>query len=171
MKALDRREKIVHLLKNSSQAISGTNLANDLNVSRQLIVGDIALLRASGKDIISTPKGYILNNNHDEEGYIVKIIACKHSKDFIEDELNLIVDEGGTIVNVIVEHSVYGQLTGDLHISSRRDVKDFMKKLSLVDVNPLSELTDGIHLHTIKVKNEEVFEELVKILKEKGYLY
>ena len=46
-----------------------------------------------------------------------------------------------------------------------------MKKLSLVDVNPLSELTDGIHLHTIKVKNEDVFEELVKILKEKGYLY
>ncbi|MGL4913358.1 MAG: transcription repressor NadR [Romboutsia sp.] len=170
MKALDRREKIIDILRNSDQAKSGTNLANELNVSRQLIVGDIALLRASGKDIISTPKGYILNNNS-EDGYIVKTIACKHSKDLIEDELNLIVDEGSTIVNVIVEHSVYGQLTGDLHISSRRDVKDFMKKLNLVDINPLAELTDGVHLHTIKVKSEEAFEEVIKILKEKGYLY
>lgn len=170
MKALDRREKIIEILKNSKQEKSGTALANELNVSRQLIVGDIALLRASGKNIVSTPKGYILNDNS-QDGYILKTIACKHSKDLIEDELNLIVDEGASVVNVIVEHSAYGQLTGNLHISSRRDVKDFMKKLNSVDINPLAQLTDGVHFHTIKVKSEEVFEEVIKILKEKGYLY
>lgn len=171
MNGLDRREEILNILKNSSQAISGTSLANELNVSRQLIVGDIALLRASGMDIISTPKGYILNNNESNENYIIRTIACRHSKDFIEDELNSIVDEGATVVNVIVEHSVYGQITGDLHVSSRRDVKAFINKLKLQDINPLAQLTDGIHLHTIKCRDEETYQEIIKSLKEKGYLY
>ncbi|HSQ90401.1 transcription repressor NadR [Romboutsia sp.] len=171
MNGLDRREEIINILKNASQAISGTNLANELNVSRQLIVGDIALLRAAGMDIISTPKGYILNNKESDENYIIRTIACRHSKDFIKDELNSIVDEGATVVNVIVEHSVYGQITADLHLSSRRDVKEFMKKLKVEDVNPLAQLTDGIHLHTIKCRDEETFEEVIKSLKEKGYLY
>ncbi len=171
MNGLERREEIIKILKNDTKAISGTNLANELNVSRQLIVGDIALLRASGLNIISTPKGYILDNKENNEGYIIKTIACKHSKNFIEDELNVIVDEGATVVNVIVEHGVYGQITGDLHVSSRRDVKDFMEKLKLEDTNPLSKLTDGIHLHTIRCRHEESFEEIVNILREKGYLY
>ena len=118
-------------------------------------------------DIISTPKGYILNNNESNENYIIRTIACRHSKDFIEDELNSIVDEGATVVNVIVEHSVYGQITGDLHVSSRRDVKAFINKLKLQDINPLAQLTDGIHLHTIKCRDEETYQEIIKSLKER----
>ena len=168
MNAKDRRNQILDVLKNSTHAVNGSQLSKELGVSRQVIVSDIALIRASGVDIISTPKGYILNKNLDDR-YIVKTIACKHSKDCAEDELNLIVDEGATVVNVIVEHSVYGQLTGDLHLSSRRDVREFIKNLNENSVNPLSQLTDGIHLHTIKCENEDILNSVVNILKEKGY--
>ena len=168
MNAKDRRNQILDILKNSTQAVSGSQLSKELGVSRQVIVSDVALIRASGIDIISTPKGYILNKNLDDR-YIVKTIACKHSRDCTEDELNLIVDEGATVVNVIVEHSVYGQLTGDLHLSSRRDVREFMKSLNENSVNPLSQLTDGIHLHTIKCENEDILNSVLNNLKEKGY--
>ncbi len=168
MNAKDRRNQILDILKNSIQAVNGSQLSKELGVSRQVIVSDVALIRASGIDIISTPKGYILNKNLDDR-YIVKTIACKHSKDCTVDELNLIVDEGATVVNVIVEHSVYGQLTGDLHLSSRRDVREFMKSLNENSVNPLSQLTDGIHLHTIKCENEDILNSVLNNLKEKGY--
>ncbi len=168
MNAKDRRNQILDILKNSTQAVNGSQLSKKLGVSRQVIVSDVALIRASGIDIISTPKGYILNKELDDR-YIVKTIACKHSKDCTEDELNLIVDEGATVVNVIVEHSVYGQLTGDLYLSSRRDVREFIKNLNENSVNPLSQLTDGIHLHTIKCENEDILNSVVNVLKEKGY--
>lgn len=170
MNVSDRREKILNILKKSNEAISGTNLAKDLDVSRQIIVGDIAILKAGGENIISTSRGYILNNDEENKNFILKTIACKHGKEEIEDELNIIVDEGSTVVNVVVEHEVYGQITGDLYLSSRRDVKDFIEKLKSDVVNPLAKLTDGIHLHTIKCKDEESFNEIIKSLGDKGYL-
>ena len=167
MNGSDRRLKILDILKNTQKAVSGSELSKILDVSRQVIVSDIALLRASGEEILSTPKGYIIDDKKNED-YIYKTIACKHKKDFIEEELNLIVDEGATVVNVIVEHSVYGQITGDLHLASRRDIREFMKKLN-GDTTPLSQLTDGIHLHTIKCKDTETLESVITSLKEKGY--
>lgn len=167
MNGSDRRLKILDILKNTQKAVSGSELSKILDVSRQVIVSDIALLRASGEEILSTPKGYIIDDKKNEN-YIYKTIACKHKKDFIEEELNLIVDEGATVVNVIVEHSVYGQITGDLHLASRRDIREFMKKLN-GDTTPLSQLTDGIHLHTIKCKDTETLESVISSLKEKGY--
>lgn len=171
MSGEERRQEIIKILKSSNKAISGGKLADKLDVSRQLIVGDVALIRASGVDILSTPKGYILNEDNKNNDYIIKTIVCKHSKDNIEDELNTIVDEGATVMNVVVEHGVYGQLSGDLYVSSRRDVKEFIKKLNSNETNPLSDLTDGIHLHTIKYKDEETFERVKQCLKEKDYLY
>ena len=167
MNGSDRRLKILDILKNTQKAVSGSELSKILDVSRQVIASDIALLRASGEEILSTPKGYIIDDKKNED-YIYKTIACKHKKDFIEEELNLIVDEGATVVNVIVEHSVYGQITGDLHLASRRDIREFMKKLN-GDTTPLSQLTDGIHLHTIKCKDTETLESVITSLKEKGY--
>lgn len=170
MNSIDRRNKIVEMIKTSTSPVSGTYIANTLNVSRQLVVGDVALLRASGLNIIATPKGYIINDMNSNEGYIIKTIACKHHKDLMEDELNTIVDEGATIVNVIVEHSVYGEITGDLHISSRRDVKEFISKVNSNNIHPLSDLTDGIHLHTIKCRDEETYNQVIDSLKIKNYL-
>lgn len=165
----DRRVEILKLLEQSEKPISGSYLSKLLGISRQVIVGDIAVIRASGKDIISTPKGYVINQLKDSD-YILKIIACKHSKENVQDELNIIVDEGATVVNVIVEHEVYGQITGDLHLSSRRDISDFMKKLEKETINPLSQLTDGIHIHTIKCRDEEMFENIIEQLKKNNYI-
>ncbi|GAA0711945.1 transcription repressor NadR [Paraclostridium ghonii] len=169
MSGSERREKIVKILKSLIKPVSGSYLSKVLDVSRQVIVSDVALIRASGIDIISTPKGYVLNEE-ECESHLIKTIACKHSKECIEDELNSIVDEGATVMNVIVEHSVYGQLTGNLHLSSRRDIRGFIKKLEEDTVNPLSQLTDGVHLHTIKCDKEEALENVMRSLKEKGYL-
>lgn len=169
MNGEERREYIFKMLHESDKALSGSYISKTLGVSRQVVVGDIALLRASGKEIISTPKGYILNNIKDDR-YIIKTIACKHDKNCTKEELNTIVDEGGVIINVIVEHDVYGQITGDLYLTSRRDVQHFISKLSDESITPLSKLTDGIHLHTIKCKDEDVFENIIQKLNKKGYL-
>ena len=48
-----RRQAIIDILKNSLQPVSGTYLAKTLQVSRQVIVQDIALLRAGDYDIYS----------------------------------------------------------------------------------------------------------------------
>ncbi|MDB8805939.1 MULTISPECIES: transcription repressor NadR [Romboutsia] len=170
MTGSDRRDKILNLLKNKNKAVSGSKLSSELNVSRQVIVGDVALLRASGIHIISTPRGYILNDNK-EDNYIIKTIACKHDKEDIEDELNTIVDEGGIVEDVIVEHSIYGQIIGNLHLECRRDVKEFIEKLNSKETSPLSHLTDGVHLHTIKCKDEKTYKQVITSLTEKGYLY
>ncbi|WP_207707463.1 transcription repressor NadR [Clostridium tarantellae] len=170
MNATERREEIINMLKSSSSAISATVIAKNLSVSRQIIVGDVALLRASGERIISTTRGYILENDKLNKDYIVKTIACIHAKKCIEDELTIIIDEGAKVLNVIVEHGVYGEIKGELHLSSRRDIKEFMEKLEKYNIDPLCQLTKGVHLHTICCKNNEIFETILKKLRKKGYL-
>lgn len=171
MNSNERRKKILSMIKESTKPLSGSYIAKELNVSRQLIVGDVALLRASGLSIISTARGYIMNDTHsDNDTYLLKTIACKHTKEHMKDELDCIVDEGATVLNVIIEHPVYGELTGDLHLSCRRDVLYFIEKLNSKDSHMLSNLTEGIHLHTIKCENEKMYNNVLKSLKAKGYL-
>ena len=55
-----RREELINTIKSSTSPISGKTLAQLYDVSRQVIVQDIALLRTAGYDIISTNRGYIL---------------------------------------------------------------------------------------------------------------
>ena len=59
MDAKTRRKEILNIIKYNMEPVSGSALAKKLNVSRQVIVQDIALLRAENNDIISTHKGYI----------------------------------------------------------------------------------------------------------------
>ena len=56
MSAEVRRERIIGLLKASDLPLSGTELAKQCQISRQIIVQDIARLRASGYQILSTTK-------------------------------------------------------------------------------------------------------------------
>lgn len=166
---MDRKKRILDILYEATRPISGSELAAMFNVSRQVIVQDVALLRASGSEIIATPQGYILLSKQ-HENIMRKTIACKHDKVHIRDELTTIVDEGGTIIDVIVEHSIYGQICGNIMVGSRRDVDNFMKKITDDDIKPLSNLTDGVHLHTIEAKNRDVIEKIEQALIKKGYL-
>ena len=170
MKASQRREHILVLLSQSSQPISASQLASQLKVSRQVIVGDVALLRAGSHDILSTPKGYCLAQQHFNHPFKSRLVCCHGEKD-TEDELRLIIDKGGVVLDVEIEHPVYGMLTATLNIKTREDVTDFMKKMQSSKAQLLSSLTQGIHLHTISCPSKETFEEIKQALASHGYLY
>lgn len=165
-----RRKKVLSILKEARQAVSASALAEQLNVSRQIIVGDIALLRAQGNDILSTPRGYIIGSNLQSGGVICKL-ACMHSPELTKDEIYTIVDNGGRLIDVIVEHPLYGQLSGQLNIYSRYDADVFLNKVASGKISLLSNLTDGVHLHTISCSDHETVSRIENILREMGILY
>ncbi len=168
MSAEERRRSIESLLGNTKEPISASKLAAQFSVSRQIIVGDIALLRAAGIEISATPRGYILEQEEKDKEYK---IACRHTPGETADELNTIVDLGGAVIDVIVDHSFYGQLSAPLHIYSRYDVDAFIEKTKSGNSSLLSVLTSGIHLHTISCKTPEIYERIKKALAQKGMLY
>lgn len=170
MSSKDRQKKILQMLEESKQPVSASALAEKLQVSRQIIVGDVALLRAKGIDILATPKGYIISSHMIKEGMIFKV-ACQHRDENVEQELYTIVDNGGTLVDVIVEHPVYGQLLGQLNIASRYDADEFLNKVKSEKASLLSRLTDGVHLHTIACKDQETLDRIMNALKENGILF
>lgn len=167
MNASERRNKIIECLKQSQQPISATSFAAQLAVSRQIIVGDIALLRAEGLKIEATPRGYRMEMKPEK---LRRCFACIHEMDEMEDELLCIVDHGGHVIDVIVEHPIYGQIIGSLQLSSRYDVTQFMQKVRAANASILSQLTGGIHLHTVEADRAECFERIEEALKLKGYL-
>ena len=166
--AAKRREKIEKTLRASDAPVTATSLAKTLGVSRQIIVGDIALLRASGFAIDATPRGYMLAEKNKDAGKVYTI-ACIHDKDHMRDELYAIVDNGCEVLDVVIEHKVYGQLTGMLRLKSRYDVEQFIKKLGESDA-PLSTITGGIHIHNLACPDEEAFERVKGQLDQLGIL-
>ena len=163
MNSEQRREKIISELQESAKPISATCFANEFSVTRQIIVADIALLRASGYPIRSEHKGYILEK---PEGHaMLKRLVVKHGKNDVKDELYTIVDNGGKVLNVIVEHSIYGKIEAELNLSSRYDVDRFVLNINETGAKPLSFLTEGLHVHTIAVKDEDSFQGIVERLK------
>lgn len=170
MESSKRRNSIQNMLRSNTGPITGTELAETFGVSRQVIVQDIAILRAAGADILATPRGYIIHTPF-SPNVITKTLICRHytSKE-LEDELTTIVDYGGKVIDVIIEHPIYGEIRGILMISSRQDVKEFMESLGKEGAQPLSSLTGGIHLHTVEVKDERTFSRIKRELKAKGYI-
>jgi transcriptional regulator of NAD metabolism len=169
MEAKERRDKIAELLQQSRQPITGTALAKKLGVSRQVIVGDIAILRAAGVDIYATPQGYVILQAA-ASTVISARLACRHDRDRIETELAVIIDNGGRVLDVSVEHPVYGEIKANLMLASRRDLAEFLLKLAQSGAAPLSLVTDGEHLHTIEVPTVEVLHKITAELKSLGIL-
>ena len=167
MEAASRRQAILDRLRTADRPVSASALAAGLNVSRQIIVGDIALLRAGGAEISATPRGYVLPRATDG---ITRTIACRHTLAQTGQELDILVDNGCTGLDVIVEHPVYGQLTGQLQISSRYDVEQFLARIRDSDAAPLSMLTGGLHLHTLCCPNEDAYTRACAALKAAGLL-
>ncbi len=167
MEAASRRQAILDRLRTADRPVSASALAAGLNVSRQIIVGDIALLRAGGAEISATPRGYVLPRATDG---ITRTIACRHTLAQTGQELDILVDNSCTVLDVIVEHPVYGQLTGQLQISSRYDVEQFLARVRDSDAAPLSMLTGGLHLHTLCCPNEDAYTRACAALKAAGLL-
>ena len=167
MNAKERRSAILTRLRHENGPVSATALAKEHGVSRQIIVGDIALLRAGGEPISATPRGYLLDQESAGE---IHTVAVRHTTQEMERELQICVDNGCTVLDVIVEHPVYGQLTGQLQISSRYDVEQFLARIRDSDAAPLSMLTGGLHLHTLCCPNEDAYTRACAALKAAGLL-
>ena len=165
----NRRKAIAELLQKATAPISAAKLAEEFSVTRQIIVADIALLRASGFCISADNKGYTLETKAAHDG-IVKRIAVRHKKEEVSDEFYAVVDNGGTILDVIVEHPVYGKISAELNISSRYEADEFANKISKAGVNPISMLTEGLHIHTVAVKDEAAFLRILDKLSSLGIL-
>lgn len=166
MDGTKRRKEILESLRSSTIPISGNYLAKLFKVSRQVIVQDIALLRVGGHKIFSTNKGYVFN---EQQGFR-RIFKVRHEDEEISEELYTIVDLGGRVLDVFVNHQVYGELRADLFLVTREDIEWFNKKMALGKINPLKNLTGDIHYHTVEADSQEVLDKIQYALAEKGYL-
>ncbi len=169
MNAAQRRETILERLSRAETPVSASALAAQLGVSRQIVVGDVALLRAGGAQIDATPRGYQLHPA--EKGY-TGILACVHrTENEMRTELYTVVDQGGVVMDVAVENSLYGELRGNLNLASRYDVDNFIQQAKNAPESLLSRMTGGVHLHTLHCPDAESFQRIKKALDEKGLLY
>lgn len=164
----ERRKLLLSLMQQSQSPISGSELGKRTGVSRQVVVQDMALLRTEGYPILSTTKGYCLERA--DQGQSVRIFKVCHTDDQVEDELESIVDLGGTVLDVMVNHRVYGKMTAALNIRSRRDVRVFADNMRSGKSVPLLNVTAGYHFHTVAADSEVILDEIEDMLCRKGYL-
>ena len=167
MDAAERRQAIAQRLAGAEGPVSAAALAQEFAVSRQIIVGDVALLRAGGAAIAATPRGYVLPK---ESAALTYTVACVHDREGMTRELEIMVDNGCQVVDVVVEHPIYGQITGQLHLSSRYDVQEFIRFVSENQAKLLSDLTGGIHLHTLRCPSEDAYRRVLDELDRAGFL-
>lgn len=163
-----RRQRILEWMRSHGAPIPGGEMAKRLRVSRQCLVQDIAILRAAGEEIVATPRGYRLPEvvNHTHRA----VLACRHAPERTEEELQILVDHGVKILDVIVEHPLYGELRGSLMIESRADVQDFLQRVKATHASLLSSLTEGVHLHTVEASRPEMISRASEQLRQKGFL-
>ena len=155
----ERREEILRMLDRSEGCISASNFAERFGVTRQVIVSDIALLRANGHHILATRRGYRLERTP-LEGELRNVV-CRHRSDQVLEEFYAVVDNGGSVVNVIVEHPIYGQLCADLNVISRYDAQEFVRRQQSANASQLCDLTGGLNIHMLRVPNETVYQRIV----------
>lgn len=163
-----RRKEVLHIIKSSPAPVAGEKLSSVLGVSRQVIVQDIALLRAAGEMILSTNRGYLIYPSKEE--IHSRIFRVSHTDEATKDELYSIIDCGGSVKNVCVEHEVYGMLEANLDLHSRRDIDAFLKKLNESHSVPLKTLGANLHLHTVLAESEDVLDEIEQVLRQNGFL-
>lgn len=166
MKGQERREQILRIIRENKNPVSGMALAETLGVSRQVIVQDMALLRANGLEILSTHRGYVLANVQQAS----RVYKICHTGEQVEEELNLIVDLGGKIEDVFVYHKVHGVIRAELRIRSRLDVQNYLQEIAGGRSTQLLNLTSGYHYHTVTAESEEILDLIQKHLREKGLL-
>ncbi|MGV8906748.1 MAG: transcription repressor NadR [Acetobacterium sp.] len=166
MKREKRLEDIINKLRAASEPLSGTVLANALQVSRQIIVQDIALLKASNLNIISTNKGYLLMDPPGKQ----KIFKVFHDIAQISDELYTIVEAGGRVNDVFVIHEIYGEIKVLLSLATRSDVDEFVIRLAAGKISPLMKLTDEYHFHTVEASSDNILNVIEQNLRDKNYL-
>ena len=160
MNTAERRGEILKILHNADAPVAARELAGKFGVSRQVIVQDLAVIRASMPGILSTTKGYVLQ----QDSSCSREFKVRHSQDKAAEELNLIVDCGGHVKNISISHRVYGRVSAEMDIRSRQDVSEF------VQATVLSNATSGYHYHLVEAASEERLDLIEEQLKKAGFL-
>lgn len=166
MNGQERREQIVRMIRESEKPVAGTALAKALGVSRQVIVQDMALLRANGQEILSTHRGYLLQEKVEPR----RVFKVHHTGERVEEELNLFVDLGGKVEDVFVYHKVHGIIRAELWIKSRRDVQSYLQEIAAGSSTQLLNLTAGYHYHTVTAESEDILNVIQEELEKEGML-
>ena len=166
----ERRKLIIDKIQFSANPITGAELAEFFSVSRQVIVQDIAIIRASGIPILATTNGYLVSKSVSDNRIIKTFVSRHEGLDKLEEELQIIIDYGGKIIDVIVEHPVYGEIVGTLHINNQLQLDNFIEKVKRSNAKPLSILTCGDHFHTIEVPSDKVYQLIIDELTNKGFI-
>lgn len=167
MTGAQRRKVILDMLRSSNGPLSGRALGDETGVSRQVVVQDIALLRTEGWSITATPRGYLLDRSN--SGYN-RLFKVHHTTEQTEEELNTVVDLGGCVKNVMVNHRAYGKISVELNIKSRRDAQNFLEQIRSGKSIPLLNVTSGYHFHLVSAEREDILDEIETALKTKGFL-
>ena len=166
----ERRNKILLKLQETTTPLSGTALAKAFHVSRQIIVQDIALMRAENYGILSTNKGYLLRSEKNDNDQPKRVFCVKHATEEVLDEFQTVLELGGRILDVAVEHELYGQIRVDLLIETEADARDFFERMKVCRDNPLKVLTDDCHYHTVSAPSEKLLDLIEESLQKKHYL-
>ena len=165
-----RRTEIRRMLQQSQQPLTGTALANALHVSRQVIVQDIAMMRAEHLPILSTNKGYLLRPDDVRLQQPKRVFFVRHTTEQVLEEFMTVIDLGGRILDVAVEHELYGPIRADLLIENAQDARDFVTRLGACRDNPLKVLTDDCHFHTVAAPSEKLLDLIESELRSRGFL-
>lgn len=162
-----RLDDLAGILEDSREPVSGIALAARLEVSRQAIVQDIATLREQGLPVVATSRGYHLDRSPSQ---FRKTLAVRHGPDQLFEELSLIVSLGGRVLDVLVDHPVYGELRGNINVGSTDEIVRFLTLMETTGRRPLLTLSDGFHLHTVEASDESALQTIEEALKESGFL-
>lgn len=164
-----RRQAIIHRLQSCAESVTGTELAEQFGVSRQVIVQDMAVLRAAGESLISTPRGYSLQQKGARR-LPRAVVAVQHTPEQTDDELLALVAVGATVVDVAIDHPVYGEMRGTLMIRTADDVAAFLNRMRESGAGLLLNLTQGVHVHTLEAADAPTLDRAREALAKRGYL-
>ena len=181
-----RRASLLDALRSADAPVSGGQLASTLNVSRQIIVQDIALLREAGANIVATTKGYVLANTAQTTAQAMAQNAAEqpaaaldepartfklhHEVEQTRDELQTIIALGGRVHNVSISHRAYGRITAPLEIADQADIERFIHDIESGKSSPLSTATSGYHYHLVSAPSNEALEAIGRALADRGFL-
>ena len=165
-----RRETIKQMLLTARQPMTRTALAQELHESRQVIVQDIALMRAEQLPILSTNKGYLLRPEDTPTPQPKRVFFVRHTNEQVLEEFMTVIELGGRILDVAVEHDLYGPIRADLLIENARDAAEFVDRLAACRDNPLKVLTDDCHFHTVAAPSEKLLDLIERELRARGFL-
>mgnify|MGYP003302855942 CR=1 FL=1 len=166
MKSDERRKSIVNLLVSEHKPVSGSELSDKFGVSRQIIVRDISILKEQGFEILASNSGYIMQKSPYKE----RVFKVFHTTAETEDELQTIVDLGGTVADVYVWHKAYGKMEAKLNISSRSQIEQFIESVRTGKSVELMHITGGYHYHTVRAASEGTLDKIESALNSKKYI-